>query len=248
MVEAHIVGTFRHWNLSTTILSSLEQRILDGSLFSDEEKVPHNFTLRGSFFLETLGYVECSFHFLRSINRVLDIVTGCSDAKENVERRSAFEELPLCYFQFSTDDQVLHCNALARLLSTFSFVSLPPGDDLLRSVVMYCNGSPCKRFIVCVDEERYTLPYYEHRISKRDFLQRCLLVCSRHCLYFDVDATTMRYITPRVILLQGDIRTSLGDHSLTLLINEHGFLSCNNVPVGYIGDIPRPLLSGEVEA
>lgn len=245
-IEAHIVGTFRHWNMSTTILSSLEERILDGSLFSEEERVPHNFTLRGSYFLEKLGYVECSFHFLRSINRVLDIVPGDCNVRSNVERRQAFEDLPFCYFQFSTSDHTLHGNMMSRLL--YPLPKEGDWEELLRSVVTYCNNGPCKRFIICEDEEWYDLPYYEHRVRKRDFLQRCLLVCSRHFLHFDVDSTTLRHITPRCIRLEGDIRTSIGDHSLTLNINEHGFLRCNNVPVGYIGDIPRPHDKGEVEA
>jgi len=247
VVEAHIVGTFRHWNISSTILSSLEERILNGSLFADNENVPHNFTIHGNFFLEELGYVNCSFHFLRSVNRILDVVPGNCDSIANIERREAFENLPLCYFQFSTGDNVLHSNMMARNLCPIHD-RFEDWEDLLRTVVLYCNGGALKKFIVCNDEEWYTLPYYKYRVRKRDFLQRCLLVCSRHFLYFNVDATTMRYIAPNTILLQGDISTSIGNHSLTLLINEYGFLRCNNVPVGYIGDIPRPHSSGEMEA
>lgn len=227
MLRSSEVGEFRLPEASDTFLSGKEHDILTRC---------KNVTIHGSFYLEKEGNVKCSFHFPRAINRILDVVQCNSDDRVAVMRRMAFSDLPVCYFQYCEGDGYVGKNKMAlRLTKAWD----------LESVIAFCNGGARKGKVPLISEDVFTLPYFAAPISTQKFLNRCLRVCSRYCLYFDVGAVTQVTVTHQSIVILGDITTSIGNDSLYLLINERGYVRCNNVPVGYVGHISQPHILSE---
>jgi hypothetical protein len=232
MYRGSEVGEFRLPEAADTFLTNKEHDILTRC---------KNVTVSGSFYLEKEGYVRCSFHFPRAINRILDVLSCNSEDHTAVMRRMAFSNLPVCYFQYCDGDGYVGKNKLALQLTKV-------WD--LESVIVFCNGGAKKVKVPLISEQVFTLSYFVTPITAQTFLSRCLRVCARYCLYFDVGAVTKVVVTPASIVILGDITTSIGNDSLYLLINERGYVRCNNVPVGYVGHISHPhiLSAQKVEA